>query len=72
MQCLHNWASEDQSQTRAVDILTRTALESAPANAIIVCSGDLQLNPSVYMQACEGLRPDVTVLSLQLMSYRWY
>lgn len=72
LQCVHNYAQQDQSRNVAVEMLARTALESAPQNAIIICSGDLQLNPALYLSVCEGVRPDVSVLSLQLMSYRWY
>jgi len=37
----------------------------------VLCSGDLQFNAGLYLTACENVRPDVSFLSLQLMSYRY-
>jgi hypothetical protein len=72
LQLIHNYHTQDQSNNYAMDFLTRTAIETLPPNAIVLCSGDLQFNPGLYLTACEGVRPDVAFLSLQLMSYRWY
>ena len=72
LQLVHNYRTQDQSGNYAMEFLTRTAIETLPPNAIVLCSGDLQFNPGLYLTACEGVRPDVAFLSLQLMSYRWY
>jgi hypothetical protein len=34
-------------------------------------AGDIHFNSMTYMNLCEGLRPDVRVLSAQLMTYPW-
>ena len=72
LQFINNYATQDQSGNYAMEQLTRMALETLPPNAIVLCSGDLQFNPGLYMTRCEGVRPDVAFISLQLMSYRWY
>ncbi len=35
-------------------------------------STDLDWNSVRYLQHCEGIRPDVTLLSLQLMPFPWF
>ena len=72
LQLINNYDTQDQSSNYAMEHLTRTAIETLPPNAIVLCSGDLQFNPGLYLTACEGVRPDVAFISLQLMSYRWY
>jgi hypothetical protein len=83
-----NWNYQDYSQQHMIDALARTALLSAPANALLLASGDMQFGPTMcvrclpaalardtlrmYLNLCEGVRPDVLVLSQQLMSYEWY
>lgn len=34
---------QDNSQNYAMEHLTRTAIETLPPNAIVLCSGDLQV-----------------------------
>jgi len=72
LQLLQNYETQDNSQNYAMEHLTRTAIETLPPNAIVLCSGDLQFNPGLWLTACEKVRPDVRFMSLQLMSYRWY
>jgi hypothetical protein len=72
LQLINNYDTQDQSSNYAMEFLTRTAIETLPPNAIVLASGDLQFNPGLYLTACEGVRPDVAFISLQLMSYRWY
>ncbi|EKX50366.1 hypothetical protein GUITHDRAFT_104174 [Guillardia theta CCMP2712] len=72
LQFVKNFDKQDQSGNYAVEFVTRTAIETLPPNAILLCSGDLQFNPGLYLTVCENVRPDVRFMSLQLMSYRWY
>jgi len=67
-----NWNFQDYSEQHMIDILARTALQSAPPNALLLASGDMQFGPTMYLNLCEGVRPDVLVMSQQLMSYEWY
>jgi hypothetical protein len=68
LQLVYNFETQDQSENRAVEQLTRTALETLPERAIVLCSGDLQFNPSLYFTVCErvdfGIAVDPCVPSL--------
>lgn len=48
------------------------ALQSLPAHALLLSHTDLDWNPIRYLRNCEGLRSDVTHLSLQMMPYPWF
>lgn len=50
----------------------RAILTPLSPNAILLTRGDLVTNSVRYLQECEGLRPDVIVLDMALMTYRWY
>ena len=49
-------------------IVSSTQTQTKTAN--ILCA--LTCKTGLYLTACEGVRPDVAFISLQLMSYRWY
>ena len=42
-----NWNSQDYSQINMIDALARTALQSAPPNALLLASGDMQFGPTM-------------------------
>jgi hypothetical protein len=42
-----NWNYQDYSQQHMIDALARTALLSAPANALLLASGDMQFGPTM-------------------------
>lgn len=48
------------------------SLESLPANATLLAHSDLLWNSARYLQACEGRRPDVTLVMLQLLPFPWF
>ena len=50
----------------------RQLLDNLPPNAIVLLNGDLNNNLPKYAQQCEGLRPDVSLVSMQLMSWEWF
>lgn len=54
------------------EALGRGMLASAPPRAVLFVQGDLQHNALVYLTRVRGLRPDVTVLDQELMTYAWY
>lgn len=60
-----NWQYEDYA---------RATLESVAPDAIVLSQNwDVFIGPSYYLQGCEGLRPDVTVVDYTLLQNRhWY
>jgi len=46
-------------------------LASLPPNALLLTHTDLDWNTVRYLRSCEGLRPDITHLSVQLLPYPW-
>lgn len=54
------------------EALGRGMLASLPERAVLFVQGDLQHNALAYLQRARGLRPDVTVLDQELMTYAWY
>jgi hypothetical protein len=50
-----------------------TALVShLPPRSILLINYDMQWTSVRYMQKCEGLRPDVVVINLSMMTYSWF
>jgi hypothetical protein len=63
-----NHGHRDLSRTRFADSFTRDLLEPLPAHAILLTNGDNDTLPLWYLQQVEGVRRDVTVVSLPLSS----
>jgi len=47
-------------------------LRSCPPGAIMICAGDIDILPLWYLHYVEGVRPDVAVVTVQLLPYEWY
>ncbi|CAM9766485.1 unnamed protein product [Ectocarpus fasciculatus] len=47
-------------------------LSALPQRALLLSHTDLDLNAARYLRVCEGLRTDVTHISLQMMPYPWW
>eukprot|EP00638_Chattonella_subsalsa_P003242 CAMPEP_0117762330 /NCGR_PEP_ID=MMETSP0947-20121206/17866_1 /TAXON_ID=44440 /ORGANISM="Chattonella subsalsa, Strain CCMP2191" /LENGTH=786 /DNA_ID=CAMNT_0005583601 /DNA_START=72 /DNA_END=2429 /DNA_ORIENTATION=+ len=47
-------------------------LSIIPPNSLLVSHTDLDWNTIRYLRTCEGLRPDITHLSFQLMPFPWF
>lgn len=58
----------DLSRTRFADSFARDLLEPLPARAVLLTNGDNDTIPLWYLQQVEGVRRDVTVVSLPLSS----
>ena len=69
-----HWADRDRSGEAGLAIHRHGAaiLGSLPPGALLLAHSDLDWNPVRYLRACDGARPDVTHLSLQLMPYPWF
>jgi Protein of unknown function (DUF2723) len=68
----HFRACNERDLTMPED-LVRDLLEPLPEHAVLFSSlWDNVLAPSMYLQIVEGLRPDVTVISTELLRHPWY
>jgi hypothetical protein len=65
--------SADESRNTLAENLTRDVLESLPPRAVLFSTlWEYVVSPSYYLQAVAGVRPDVTVISPDLMRWPWY
>lgn len=62
----------DKSREAIIHAYALGGLESLPRNSLLLAHTDLDWNPMRYLRACEGVRPDVTHLSFQIMPYPWF
>ncbi|KAL7992766.1 hypothetical protein Chor_017022 [Crotalus horridus] len=62
----------DQSNNNVVDRFAMNLLSSMPPDAIILLRGDLPGNSLRYLHHCEGIRPDITLVDQEMMTYHWY
>ncbi|GMF14870.1 unnamed protein product [Phytophthora lilii] len=62
----------DQSQGFYIRNYAQALLDPLPPNAVLFVNFDLQWTSLRYLQRCERRRPDVTVLNLSMMTYKWF
>ncbi|XP_072721301.1 protein O-mannosyl-transferase TMEM260 isoform X5 [Ciconia boyciana] len=67
-----NYSACDQSNNYVVDKFARNLLSSMPMGAVILLRGDLPGNALRYVHYCEGMRPDITLVDQEMMTYEWY
>ncbi|NWY45746.1 TM260 protein, partial [Sylvia atricapilla] len=67
-----NYSTCDQSNNYVVDKFARNVLSSMPTGAVILLRGDLPGNALRYLHYCEGMRPDITLVDQEMMTYEWY
>lgn len=70
-----NWSVMNRRCEPERDAARRVAhaiLESAPRGAVLFLAGDNDSYPLWYAQAVEGLRLDVTPVTMPLLSAKWY
>ena len=65
-QLARNWASHDASRRQFTHDYATNALRNLPPNAIYFTVGDNDTFPVMYVQAVEGVRPDVTIINLSV------
>ena len=72
---LGNWSVADRSReprASAAATVGRALLASAPPRAVLFTAGDNDSYPLWYAQQVEGLRPDVTLVTVTLLPAQWY
>ncbi len=70
-----NWGAEDRARGAAATAPRQVAmalLTSSPKDAVLFVAGDNDTYPLWYMQDVEGVRTDVTVVTLPLLPAEWY
>lgn len=69
-----NWNAVNRNNAEAFDPRNSAArsLMRAPRNAVVFAVGDNDTYPVWYMQEVEGLRRDVTIVTLPLLGAEWY
>ncbi|XP_019909376.1 transmembrane protein 260 isoform X2 [Esox lucius] len=67
-----NYRECDQSSNTVVERFGRELLASVPPGAIVLTRGDLPGNSLRYLHYCQGLRPDVSLVDQEMMTYSWY
>jgi hypothetical protein len=70
-----NWRAVDRRHgqgTHLAEGFGRLLLETSPPNAVLLVAGDNDTYPLWYLQHGEGLRPDVTTITIPLLGADWY
>lgn len=62
----------DQSDSFYFNKYATALLSPLPTNSLLLINYDMQWTSVRYMQKCELLRPDVTVINLSMMTYSWF
>lgn len=71
-QCSLNLAARDNSDNKVFQAKSEAVLATFPRDSIVILNGDLNNNLMKYPQQCEGVRPDLRLVSLQLMTWDWF
>ena len=62
-----HYTALDRSRSAYIDLYGRAFLVGMPANSTLLVQGDINVHAIRYLQACEGLRPDILFLDQVLM-----
>ena len=62
----------DQSSATYIQEYATSLISPLPKGALLFINYDLQWTALRYLQRCEGLRLDVTVINLSMMTYKWF
>lgn len=73
LMAVEGWDDHNRSgKYTARDVYARNYLESCAPDAILFTYGDNETYPLWYAQEVEGIRPDIRVINLGLLSAEWY
>ncbi|XP_062863705.1 protein O-mannosyl-transferase TMEM260 isoform X2 [Trichomycterus rosablanca] len=62
----------DQSRNEVVEKFALELVSSFPENSLVLTRGDLPGNTLRYVHYCQGLRPDLSLVDQEMMTYSWY
>ncbi|KAI5616733.1 transmembrane protein 260 isoform X1, partial [Silurus asotus] len=62
----------DQSRNDVVERFARELIFSFPESSLVLTKGDLPGNTLRYLHYCQGLRPDLSLIDQEMMTYGWY
>ncbi|KAF7704376.1 hypothetical protein HF521_021448 [Silurus meridionalis] len=62
----------DQSRNDVVERFARELIFSFPESSLVLTKGDLPGNTLRYLHYCQGLRPDLSLIDQEMMTYSWY
>jgi hypothetical protein len=71
-QLVSNWAARDASRRYFASDFAANALGGLPHNAMLFTAGDNDTFPLLYVQAVDGVRPDVQIVNRTLTNTFWY
>ena len=66
-----NFASQNQSKNTFFYDHAKMKLEHLPPGSLMLTAGDTDNHTLMYVQECEGLRDDVTVVNLDMLKLYW-
>jgi hypothetical protein len=72
LMAVENWDDHDRSDRYLAVAFAKNYLNSCDRNAILFTNGDNDTYPLWYAQNVEGIRTDVRVINLSLLSTDWY
>lgn len=72
LMAFQNWDDHDRSGRRTARDAAYNILQSCEKNAVLFCQGDNDTFPLWYLQEVEGIRTDVRIVNLSLLSTSWY
>ncbi|GBG29749.1 Transmembrane protein 260-like [Hondaea fermentalgiana] len=62
----------ERAMSNAVGQIAQDVLDSVPEHGVLFTRGDMEWTGTQYLQQCTGARPDVTVLSTDLIPMPWF
>ncbi|ESO06663.1 hypothetical protein HELRODRAFT_106256 [Helobdella robusta] len=71
LQLQNNYSKCNNSNNFVVHNFATGLLRSMPRGALILTKGDLPSLSLRYFHICEGVRPDIDIIDVEILSYQW-